>query len=196
MKEDKRGGYLKEQKAKLVDDRVKIIKDALKSMKKHRSERVTVFSERLAVHIKENFNENIVATTLRSNSDYRRLIDNFLGTGKIIKDSSTRQELMTKSLEVRSLKKEISMLQLQLSDALSECSKLEDKNIRNRTQKEPLREDDGSFIVIMKLLHHLDISTLNITEYSIEDKGFVIPKTLVERKDCPDFFDWFIKNSK
>ncbi|ABM04303.1 hypothetical protein Ping_2583 [Psychromonas ingrahamii 37] len=196
MKIEKRGDYLKMSKAQLVDDRVEIIKKALKTIKKHRGERITPFSERLSEHIKSEFNENIVSTTLRTNKDYRRLVDGFLDKGAVVKDSSVRQELMIERSSVRLLKKQVATLEQELSKQLSEVSLLEDKNIRIRTQKEPVIDDSSAFSIIMKLLNTLGMDSIKITEDVVIDTASIIPKTLFTKEDCPEFFEWYLKNTK
>ncbi|GLX81856.1 hypothetical protein [Thalassotalea eurytherma] len=196
MSQKKQGDYLKQKNLALVERRIKLLQEVLPKIKVSKSDGITSLCDKVSEYIYNNYSERFSSSTLRSNGEYRVIIESRL-IGKKLSPSSTQHQLLLKKSEIKKLRDENKLLVNELSKAHSQISALEHHDISLRTSK-PKKVDDTPFKIIMKLLTKLGIEGIVIDSEYVYDTVEVFGKQTVvfSKEDYPEFFEWYFTNTK
>lgn len=197
MKTDKRGRYLREKSAKQVAVRIERVKESLSTLKKVRNESLTLLSERLSQHMKNNYpDENVSATTLRrEDSYYREYLLKFLGGASKDTPATTQQELMMEKVKVRELTKINNKLKEEISKLLEENSTNLSLDRIDRTHGLEDEKSEAPYRALVKCLNAIGSDSVEISEAGIYDLAHYRGKKLIlAENEFPDFFRWYFKS--
>lgn len=136
-------------------------------------------------------------STLRRNSNYRRILEAHIKNSKPLELTSS--ERLKLQVEIRNLKKLVKELEMQMQTVLEDRSRSDSKLASSMVHSGAQEAIEKSFStwkrVIDKLLREIEQSHFDIQRRTVQDP--IENKTLLQEKDFPEgFFDWLKRGGK